>query len=42
MFFIFLVVNNLVSFIEIKNLLRLNYQKLPQNIRTLFAALKKM
>ena len=38
----FLVVNNLVSFIEIKNLLSLNCQKLPQYIRTLFATLKKM
>ena len=35
-FFIFLVVNNYISFIEMKNLLGLNCQYVSQNTRTNF------
>ena len=38
--FIFLVVNNCISFIEINNLLSLNCQYAPQNTRTYFARLQ--
>ena len=40
--FIFLVVNNCISFIEINNLLSLNCQYAPQNTRTYFARLQNV